>query len=180
MYTSVSTFRGDDTGFGDHVVLVVLPEAEPAPHRLHRGTLLPLRPRPRFLPHRVRHQRHSVRNILLSITFHVSNPKILTYRNPDVLDFDGLFERIAKLDFCVKGDRDAVDSESSRKRRALPPESVEKEGEVRVVVNLEKHDVARLSVYWAVQKNLVKGCRQTLDCYCVSCELLSASIADAL
>ena len=28
--------------------------------------------------------------------------------------------------------------------------------------------------YW------VKGCRQTLDCYCVSCELLSASIADAL
>ena len=35
-------------------------------------------------------------------------------------------------------------------------------------------------MYWAVQKNLVKGCRQTLDCYCVSCELLSASIADAL
>ena len=35
-------------------------------------------------------------------------------------------------------------------------------------------------LYWAVQKNLVKGCRQTLDCYCVSCELLSASIADAL
>ena len=34
--------------------------------------------------------------------------------------------------------------------------------------------------YWAVQKNLVKGCRQTLDCYCVSCELLSDSIADAL
>merc|ERR1712122_203296 len=34
--------------------------------------------------------------------------------------------------------------------------------------------------YWAVQKNLVKGCRQTLDCYYVSCELLSASIADAL
>ena len=36
------------------------------------------------------------------------------------------------------------------------------------------------TMYWAVQKNLVKGCRQTLDCYCVSCELLSASIADAL
>ena len=35
-------------------------------------------------------------------------------------------------------------------------------------------------VYWADQKNLVKGCRQTLDCYYVSCELLSASIADAL
>ena len=35
-------------------------------------------------------------------------------------------------------------------------------------------------IYWVVQKNLVKGCRQTLDCYCVSCELLSASIADAL
>ena len=34
--------------------------------------------------------------------------------------------------------------------------------------------------YWAVQKNLVKGCRQTLDGYCASCELLSASIADAL
>ena len=34
--------------------------------------------------------------------------------------------------------------------------------------------------YWADQKNLVKGCRQTLDCYCVSCELLSACIADAL
>ena len=34
--------------------------------------------------------------------------------------------------------------------------------------------------YWAGQKNLVKGCRQTLDCYCVSCELLSASLADAL
>ena len=36
------------------------------------------------------------------------------------------------------------------------------------------------SIYWADQKNLVKGCRQTLDCYCVRCELLSASIADAL
>ena len=85
-----------------------------------------------------------MRNILLSITIHISNPKILTYRNPDVLDFDGLFERIAKLDFCVKGDRDAVDSESSRKKRALPPESVEKEGEVQfvnVVINLEKHNV---------------------------------------
>ena len=35
-------------------------------------------------------------------------------------------------------------------------------------------------MYWAVQKDLVKGCRETLDCYCVSCELLSASIADAL
>ena len=35
-------------------------------------------------------------------------------------------------------------------------------------------------IYWAVQKDLVKGCRQILDCYCVSCELLSASIADAL
>ena len=34
--------------------------------------------------------------------------------------------------------------------------------------------------YWAPQKNLVKGCRQTLDGYCASCELLSASIADAL
>merc|ERR1712020_817943 len=35
-------------------------------------------------------------------------------------------------------------------------------------------------MYWAVQKNLVKGCRQTLDGYCASCEFLSASIADAL
>ena len=35
-------------------------------------------------------------------------------------------------------------------------------------------------LYWAGQKNLVKGCRQTLDCYCISCELLSTSIADAL
>ena len=35
-------------------------------------------------------------------------------------------------------------------------------------------------IYWAVQKDLVKGCRETLDCYCVSCELLSASIADTL
>ena len=35
-------------------------------------------------------------------------------------------------------------------------------------------------MFWADQKNLVKGFRQTLDCYCVSCELLSASIADAL
>ena len=74
-----------------------------------------------------------MRNILLSITILISNPKIRTCRNPDVLDFDGLFERIAKLDFCVKGDSDAVDSESSRKKRALPPESVEKEGEVYVV-----------------------------------------------
>ena len=37
-----------------------------------------------------------------------------------------------------------------------------------------------LCLYWAVQKDLVKGCRQTLDCHCVSCELLSASIADTL
>ena len=61
-------------------------------------------------------------------------------RNPDVLDFDGLFERIAKLDFCVKGNSDAVDSESGRKKRALPLDSVEKEGEVRVVnvVNSDK------------------------------------------
>ena len=37
------------------------------------------------------------------------------------------------------------------------------------------------TLYWDVQKDLVKGCRETLDCYCVlRCELLSASIADAL
>ena len=35
-------------------------------------------------------------------------------------------------------------------------------------------------MYWADQKDLVKGCRETLGCYCVSCELLSVSIADAL
>ena len=35
-------------------------------------------------------------------------------------------------------------------------------------------------IYWAGQLKEGKGCRQTLDCYCVSCELLSASIADAL
>ena len=35
------------------------------------------------------------------------------------------------------------------------------------------------STYWAPQKNLVKDCRQTLDCNSVSCEL-SASMADAL
>ena len=40
--------------------------------------------------------------------------------------------------------------------------------------------LARILVYWAGQKNLVKGCRETLDCYCVRCELLSASIADTL
>ena len=34
--------------------------------------------------------------------------------------------------------------------------------------------------YWAGQKNLVKDCRETLDCYCVSCKLKSASIADTL
>ena len=34
--------------------------------------------------------------------------------------------------------------------------------------------------YWAPQKNLVKGCRQTVDCYCACCELLSASTAGAL
>ena len=38
----------------------------------------------------------------------------------------------------------------------------------------------RRRMYWAVQKDLVKGCRETLDCCCVSCELLSASIGDTL
>ena len=37
-----------------------------------------------------------------------------------------------------------------------------------------------IPLYWAPQKNLVKGCRGTLDCYYVCCELLSASIVDAL
>ena len=40
--------------------------------------------------------------------------------------------------------------------------------------------LAHKKMYWADQKNLVKGCRQTLDCYCESCELMSVSIADAL
>ena len=35
-------------------------------------------------------------------------------------------------------------------------------------------------MYWAGQLKEGKGCHQTLDCYCVSCELLSASIADAI
>ena len=34
--------------------------------------------------------------------------------------------------------------------------------------------------YWAGQLKEGKGCCQTLDCYCASCELLFASIADAL
>ena len=42
------------------------------------------------------------------------------------------------------------------------------------------HITQPVGIYWAVQKDLVKGCRETLDCYCVSCELLSASIADTL
>ena len=33
------------------------------------------------------------------------------------------------------------------------------------------------NLYWAGQLKEGKGCRQTLDCYCVSYELLSASIA---
>ena len=37
-----------------------------------------------------------------------------------------------------------------------------------------------IGMYWAVQKDLVKGCHETLECYCVSCDLLSASIADTL
>ena len=36
------------------------------------------------------------------------------------------------------------------------------------------------ALYWAGQLKEGKGCRQTLDCYCVSCELMSASIADAI
>jgi len=66
---------------------------------------------------------------ILALAFSLTVSVTSDIRNPDVLDFDGLFERIAKLDFCVKGDSDAVDSESSRKKRALPSESVEKEGE---------------------------------------------------
>merc|ERR1712117_916897 len=66
---------------------------------------------------------------VLALAFSLTVSVTSDIRNPDVLDFDGLFERIAKLDFCVKGERDAVDSESSRKKRALPLESVEKEEE---------------------------------------------------
>ena len=50
----------------------------------------------------------------------------------------------------------------------------------KVPAQIKVSDISQAKIYWAVQKNLVKGCRQTLDCYCVSCELLSASIADAL
>ena len=42
------------------------------------------------------------------------------------------------------------------------------------------HRMIVKDIYWADRKNLVKGCPETLDCYCVSCELLSASIADTL
>ena len=41
-------------------------------------------------------------------------------------------------------------------------------------------DYCSVLVYWADQKNLVKGCCQRLNFICVSCEMLSASIADAL
>ena len=39
---------------------------------------------------------------------------------------------------------------------------------------------AQAESYWAPQKNLVKGCRGTLDCYYLRCELFSAAIADTL
>ena len=32
------------------------------------------------------------------------------------------------------------------------------------------------TLYWAPQKNLVKGWRQTLNCYCVGCELFTAGL----
>ena len=35
-------------------------------------------------------------------------------------------------------------------------------------------------IYFVAQKNWVGGCRSNIDCYCVCCELLSASIAEAL
>ena len=48
------------------------------------------------------------------------------------------------------------------------------------VLQMDCLEFGESTTYWAPQKNLVKGCRETLDCYCVSCELLSASIAEAL
>jgi len=67
----------------------------------------------------------SVLALAFSLTVSVSSD----IRNPDVLDFDGLFERIAKLDFCVKGNNEVDTSDSGRERRALPPVSDEKEEE---------------------------------------------------
>ena len=70
----------------------------------------------------------------------------------------------------------------------LPPGGVLGEAPPVILVEPSKGEkvfskrrfIVGLFIYWADQKNLVKGCPQTLDCYCVSCELLSASIADAL
>ena len=45
-----------------------------------------------------------------------------------------------------------------------------------ILISKQTEYVRNPNLYWAPQKNLVKG----LDCYCVSCELLSAYIADAL
>ena len=56
-------------------------------------------------------------------------------------------------------------------RRANAPDEVERDVHPTVVI---------VNIYWAGQLKEGKGCRQTLDCYCVSCELLSSSIADAL
>ena len=67
-------------------------------------------------------------------------------RNPDVLDFDGLFERIAKLDFCVKGNSEGDTGESGRERRALPPVSDEKEEEVRVELHNTNLKIAKKEV----------------------------------
>ena len=51
-------------------------------------------------------------------------------RNPDVLDFDGLFERIAKLDFCVKGNTETETGAPGREKRALPEDSDKRDEEV--------------------------------------------------
>ena len=51
---------------------------------------------------------------------------------------------------------------------------------VHLIFSSLSYDSEPQHIYWAVQKDLVKGYRQTLDCYCVIYELLSASIAEAL
>jgi len=64
---------------------------------------------------------------VLALTFSLTVSVSSDIRNPDVLDFDGLFERIAKLDFCVK--RETEEAKSGRERLASPPAGDKKEEE---------------------------------------------------
>jgi hypothetical protein len=96
---------------------------------------------------------------LLAFSFSIRVSVSDAIRNPDVIDFDGIFERIARLDFCVEGEKQQNGREKRNVMAVVDEIKLEKSnssrGSVSVLVPFSAEFVSNLRGLTATPDSIV-------------------------